>query len=96
MKIKKAKNSWIQIEQVKETTKKPSLLMQQNVEEDFSYGKIISIGEGVQLIDGRKTTGDFQVGDIVIYLTGTGKVIKDQEKEYIFVYATSIICTCEE
>ncbi|MBN2429441.1 MAG: co-chaperone GroES [Deltaproteobacteria bacterium] len=78
-----------------ETTTAGGLIIPDTAKEKPQTGKILAVGKGKKLPDGKCVPMDVKVGDKVLFAKYSGSEIKLDGKEYLIMREEDILCVVE-
>jgi chaperonin GroES len=78
-----------------ETTTAGGLIIPDTAKEKPQNGKVLAVGQGKKLPDGKTVPMDVKVGDKVLFGKYSGSEIKLDGKEYLIMREEDILCVVE-
>jgi chaperonin GroES len=78
-----------------ETTTAGGLIIPDTAKEKPQNGKVLAVGQGKKLPDGKTVPMDLKVGDKVLFGKYSGSEIKLDGKEYLIMREEDILCVVE-
>ena len=79
-----------------ETTTSGGIVLPDSAKEKPQKGKVVSVGEGKLLDDGKRQKMQVKKGDKVLFTSYAGTEVKIDGKEYLIMDESSIMATIEK
>ncbi len=79
-----------------ETTTQGGIIIPDNAAEKPIQGKVIAVGDGAILEDGKRRSLDIQVGDLVLFGKYAGTEVKIDGEELVVMRESDIMAVIEE
>ncbi|MBI4712789.1 MAG: co-chaperone GroES [Planctomycetes bacterium] len=74
---------------------KGGIVLPDNAKEKPKEGKVIAVGEGKLLDDGRRAKPSVSIGDKIVFSSFAGNEVKVDEKEYLIMSEDDILAVLE-
>jgi chaperonin GroES len=78
-----------------ETTTAGGLIIPDSAKEKPQQGKVLAVGKGKKLPDGKSVPMDVKVGDKILFGKYSGSEIKIDSGEYLIMREEDILCIVE-
>jgi len=80
----------VQVDEDKETKTEGGIILPDTARKKPQRGRVVAVGEGVRLDNGKVVPLEVKVGDRVVFSKYGGTEVKDGDKEYLILGADDI------
>lgn len=95
MKLRAARNRVIVQREEAEAVSKGGIIIPDNAKQRPDKGRVLAVGEGRLLDDGRSAPFDVDVGDFVLFNKFCGAEVEFEGKEYLILTHDDVLCVVE-